>query len=202
MGGSHINTQILRARIADSRSGLDRRRRHPPDVARACAVERLSPAPMGYRRLSGALVRGLSGAQPLHGVRPLSAFRRGFRVLDQSRDPGAGDAVDPAADTARARHGPALAAAGDQPRADPDDRAAMACEHAADRHLCRAVGAVAFHPGRAWRADLDNRKMLAVRLDGLRRGVAQRDAGGAARTVLRRMDRASVSARTDCGRRT
>src|SRR6478735_5444531 len=37
--------------------GLDRRRRHPPDVAHACAVERLSPAPMGYRRLSGALVR-------------------------------------------------------------------------------------------------------------------------------------------------
>ena len=37
---------------------------------------------------------------------------------------------------------------GDQPRADPDHRAALACEHAADRHLCRAVGAGALHPGR------------------------------------------------------
>ena len=44
----------------------------------------------------------------------------------------------------------------------------------------------------AWRADLDDRKMPAVRLHGLCRGDPQRDAGGAARAVLPRMDRASA----------
>ena len=58
------------------------------------------------------------------------------------------------------------------------------------------VGAVALHPGRAWRADFRYRKMFAVRLDGLRRGFAQRNAGRAARTVLRRVDRASIPARS------
>ena len=75
-------------------------------------------------------------------------FGEDFELLDQPRDPGAGDAVDPAVDAARARHGAAVAAAGDQPRAGPDHLAALACQHAADRHLRRPVRAVAFHPGR------------------------------------------------------
>ena len=45
-----------------------------------------------------------------------------------------------------------------QPRADPDHRAALACQHAADRHLRRPVGAGALHPGRAWRARPRHRK--------------------------------------------
>ena len=85
---------------------------------------------------------------------------------------------------------------------DPDHRAALARQHAADRHLCRAVGAVAVHPGRAWRADLDARKMLAVRLHRLCRGDPQRHAGGAARAVLRRLDRAAVPRAADRRRRT
>src|SRR6185437_6314074 len=76
------------------------RDRHSPDVAGAGAVERLSAAPVGHRRVPGALVRRLSGPQPLHRVRPLSAFRRGLKLLDQSRHPGAGDTVAAAPDPA------------------------------------------------------------------------------------------------------
>src|SRR6185312_10928320 len=68
----------------------------PPDD-RAGVLERLSAAAIGYRRLSGALVRGLSRPQPLHGVRPLSALWRELRLLDQHRGPVAGDAVAVAA---------------------------------------------------------------------------------------------------------
>ena len=50
--------------------------------------------------------------------------------------------------------------------------------------------------------DFDHRKMPAVRLHRLRRRDPQRHAGGAARTVLRRLDRAAVSARADCRFRT
>ena len=49
---------------------------------------------------------------------------------------------------------------GDQPRADPDHGAALARQHAADRHLRRTVGAVAVHPGAARRQDFDDRKIL------------------------------------------
>ena len=196
MGGSRINTQILRARIADSRSAWI--------AAVAIPLMLLAPALWnGYPLLQwdtgGYLARWYEGylVPSRSTVFGLYLHFGEDSVLDQSRDPGAGDAVDPAADAARARHGPAVAAAGDQPRADPDHRAALARQHAADRHLCRALGAVAFHPGRAWRADFGNRKMLAVRLHRLCRGDAQRHAGGAARTVLRRLDRASVSARAD-----
>src|SRR5437879_5995150 len=150
--------------------GLDCRRHNPPDVDRAGALERLSAAPVGHRRLSGPVVRRLSGPQPVHRVRSLPAFRRGFELLDQSRDSGAGDAVDPATDAARVRHGPAIAAAGDEHRLDPDHGAAVARLYAADRHLCRPVGAVALYPGAARGEDFRNRKMFAVRVYGLRRG--------------------------------
>ena len=43
-------------------------------------------------------------------------------------------------------------------RPDPDHGAALARQHAADRHLCRPVGAVAVHPGPARRQDFHDRK--------------------------------------------
>src|SRR5207253_6327322 len=67
--------------------GLDRRGRYSPDAARPRFVEWLSAAPAGYRRLSGTVVRGLPRAQPLRRVWALPPLRRGFGVLDQSRDP-------------------------------------------------------------------------------------------------------------------
>ena len=53
-----------------------------------------------------------------------------------------------------------------------------------DRHFRRPVRAGALHPGRAWRADVDPGKMPAVWPHRFRRGNPQRDARGAARTVL------------------
>ena len=123
--------------------GLDIGHHHPPDVARAGIVERLSAAAMGHRRLSGALVRRLSGPQPLHRVRSLSALWRGFGLLAQSRHTGAGNPVDPATDVARVRDGQAVAASRREHRPGPDHGAALDRQHAADRHLCRACGAVA-----------------------------------------------------------
>ena len=152
-GQQHSHADFIRTRVTDPAWVWIVRGRHPPVAGRAGAVERLSAAAMGHRRLSGTLVRRLSGPQPLHRVRPLSAFRRGFVLLDQSRHPGAGDAVDPATGAARVRHAPAVAADGDQPRAGPDHGAALARHHAADRHLYRPVGAGAVHPGRAREAD-------------------------------------------------
>ena len=183
-GKSHQHADIAGADRCGYAVGLDRRHRHPIDVAGPRPVEWLSPAPVGYRRLPGAVVRRLSGAQPLHDVRPLSSFRRGFELLDQPRDQRAGDAVDPAVDAARTRDAAAVAAPGHQPRAGPDHRAALARQHATDRHFRRPVRAGALHPGRAWRADIDPGKMPAVRPHRFRRRDAQRNARGAARTVL------------------
>ena len=59
------------------------------------------------------------------------------------------------------------------------------------------LSVLALHRGRAWRADIDPGKMPAVRPHRFRRRDAQRSARGAARTVLYRLDRASVSARSD-----
>src|SRR5437879_2949520 len=70
-GNCHQHADFTRGRRVFA-LGLDRRHRHPPDVAYPSPLERLSAAPVGYRRLSGAMVRGLSGAEPLHGVRRLS----------------------------------------------------------------------------------------------------------------------------------
>ena len=58
----------------------------------------------------------------------------------------------------------AVPAAGDQPVAGPDHGAALARQHAADRHFRRPVGAVAVHPDPARRQDRANREMPAVRL--------------------------------------
>src|SRR2546430_15969797 len=79
-GRPHSYAAFTRAR--DRRCpGLGGRYRHSLSSARARHLERLSAASVGYRRLPGALVRGLSGPQPLHGVRALFAFWRGFLVL-------------------------------------------------------------------------------------------------------------------------
>ena len=58
------------------------------------------------------------------------------------------------------------------PRAGPDHFTAVARQHAADRHFRRPVGAGALHPGRAWRADIDPGKMPAVQSHRFRRGNA------------------------------
>src|ERR1700744_1851402 len=83
--------------------GLGIRAEHSACAPRAGDLERISAAARGPRRLAGAVVRRLPGSKPLDGVRPLPPFRRTFGLLDQSRDPGAGDAVDPATDAAHLR---------------------------------------------------------------------------------------------------
>src|ERR1700760_2741856 len=55
------------------RFGLAAGAGHPAVAGRARDLEWIPPAAMGHRRLSGPLVRGLSGPQPLHGVRAVSA---------------------------------------------------------------------------------------------------------------------------------
>src|SRR5439155_5422808 len=123
-GRPHSYAAFTRAR--DRRCpGLGGRDRHSLSSARTRHLERLSAASMGYRRLSGALVRGLSGPQPLHGIRAISAFRRGFLVLAQSRHPGAGNAVDPADDAARVRPVAAVPADRDRRSPGPRHRAAL-----------------------------------------------------------------------------
>src|SRR5215831_5388344 len=115
-------------------------RRPAPASDRAGVLERLPAASMGYWRLPGALVRGLSGPEPLHRVRPLSALRRGLELLDQPRRPVAGNAVAITAHAARAGVDADVSLRRDQPAPDPVDRAAVARQHAADRHLRGAVG--------------------------------------------------------------
>src|SRR5690349_25046047 len=61
-----------RRRLAD---GLGDCRRHSIDAARAGGLERLPAIAIRYRRLPGAVVRGLSRSQPIHRLWPLSAFR-------------------------------------------------------------------------------------------------------------------------------
>ena len=121
-------------------------------------------------------------------------FGAGIVLLDQSRDSGAGDAVDPAADAKSVRHADAVSHRGHQPRTDPDHRAALARQHAADRHLCRAGDPVAVPARRAWRPDLVDREMAAVRVHIVRRRHPQRNARRAAWPVLRRLDGAAISA--------
>jgi hypothetical protein len=52
---THHNTDLTRA-CCGLGLGLDNGPRHSPDAARARALERLSAASVGYRRLSGAVV--------------------------------------------------------------------------------------------------------------------------------------------------
>src|SRR5690242_12512027 len=61
-----------RRRLAD---GLGDCRRHSIDAARAGGLERLPAIAIRYRRLPGAVVRGLPRSQPIHRLWPLSAFR-------------------------------------------------------------------------------------------------------------------------------
>ena len=139
------------------------------------------------------MVRRLSRPQPLHRVRSLSAFRPRFVLLDQSRDSGAGDAVDPAADAKSVRHANAVSCRRRQPDIDRDHRAALARQHAADRYFRRAGDPGAFPARRAWRQDFVARKNAAVRIHLVRRGHAQRDARRAAWPVLRRLDGAAMA---------
>ena len=111
MGGSHISTQILRARTAaDARSAWI--------AAIAIPLMLLAPAlwngyPLlqwdtgGYlaRWYEGYLVPSRSTTFGLY-----LHFGEDFELLDQPRDQRAGDVVDPAVDAARARHIPAVAA--------------------------------------------------------------------------------------------
>src|ERR1700732_5038340 len=167
----HSYAGLTRARCGPG-LGLGNRRRHSPDAARAGALERVSAAAGGHRRLSGAVVRRLSRPQPLHRIRPLSASRRGLELLDQSGRSGTGHAVDPATDAARVRHVPAVAPVKVEPCASADHGAALARQHAADRYLCRPVGAVAVSSRVARRQDFRARKIRVVRLYRLRVGHA------------------------------
>src|SRR3984957_5105465 len=114
--------------------GLGDRCRDPPDAAHPGILERLPAAPVGYRRLSGALVRRLSGAQPIDRLRPLPALRRTKLFLAQPGDPGTGDDVDPATHAAGLWIGQTMAAVRREPDADPDHGAAVARQHAAQRY--------------------------------------------------------------------
>ena len=151
MGESHINTQILRAGITDSRSVWI--------AALAIPLMLLAPALWnGYPLLQwdtgGYLARWYEGyLVPSHSTvfGLYLHFGETFGFLDQSRDTGAGDAVDRAADAAGTGHGAAVAAAGDRACADPDHGTAVSRQHAADRHLARPFGAVALYPGPARR---------------------------------------------------
>ena len=73
-------------------------------------------------------------------------------------DSGAGDTLDPATDAARVWLANAVSDRGCQPRLDPDHGAALARQHAADRHLRRIIGAVALHSHCAWRQDFRHRR--------------------------------------------
>ena len=55
-GKSHQHADIAGADRCGHAVGLDRRHRHPIDVAGPRPLEWLSPAPVGYRRLPGAVV--------------------------------------------------------------------------------------------------------------------------------------------------
>src|SRR5580704_15540093 len=95
-----------------------------------------SPAAPGirHRRLPGALVRGLSGAEPLDDLWALPRRRLAARLLADRYPAGLGDGLD---------HRPVVAdpsgssdrVAGDHGAAGADDGAAVAGERAADRPI-------------------------------------------------------------------
>src|SRR3984957_16229011 len=126
--------------------GLGDLRRDPSDAALSGILERLPAAPIGYRRLSGTLVRRLSGPQPIDRVRPLPALRRNDPLLAQPGDPGGGDNVGPATHAARLWPCQTVASVRPEPGADSDHGLAVARQHAAYRYLCRSRGLVTVYP--------------------------------------------------------
>jgi hypothetical protein len=93
MEGSSITTQTLRARVGDQGLAWVAVVIIPPFLIAPALWNGHPLLQWDTGGLSGALVRGLSGPRPLDRVRPLSALRRGFELLDQSRPSGAGDAL-------------------------------------------------------------------------------------------------------------
>src|SRR5260370_37963156 len=69
-GKQHQYADFTRARDRPG-LGLDVSHRHPPDLNRAAAVERLSAPPVGTRRRSGPRLRWLPGPIPSYPVRHL-----------------------------------------------------------------------------------------------------------------------------------
>jgi hypothetical protein len=167
MEGSSITTQTLRARVGDQGLAWVAVVVIPPFL--------IAPALWnGYPLLQwdtgGYLARWYEGygPRPLDRVRPLSALRRGFELLDQSRPLGAGDALQLTLQV--------LSMA--QPFRLPTIGLLLILTAALpwlaimllNRHFRRARGAVAVHPGAAWREDFHSRNIVAVRLYRLRRG--------------------------------
>src|SRR6202020_3347589 len=93
LNGGHHDTHLERTRY-EFALGLGDRRRCPPDAAGARVLERLSPAPVGHRRLSGTLVRRLPRPQAIDRRWPLPPSRRKYPFLARPCDPGLGDDVD------------------------------------------------------------------------------------------------------------
>jgi hypothetical protein len=151
-GEDVINTRILRARIAYSRSAWI--------AAAAIPLMLLAPALWnGYPLLQwdtgGYLARWYEGylvpsRSTVFGIYLHFGEDAGFWL---NLGIQALATLWIVADVARLRHGAALAADRDGPRTDAVHRAAVAGEYAVDRHLCRTVGTVAVYSRRMRRED-------------------------------------------------
>ncbi len=116
-------------------------------AAGARPMERLSFPAIRQRRLSRAVVRGLSGAEPLDRLRPVCRRRMAARFLAGSAGAGGRRGVDHIADAAGVRPArPPIGAARHRDRARRDDLAAVARRHSAHRHFRGHRGAGAAPP--------------------------------------------------------
>src|SRR3984885_5635971 len=107
--------------------------------ALAGAVEPLAAPGIRHRRLSGALVRGLSCAEPLDDLWALPRRRLAARLLAQRHPASLGDGLDRRPVVADPS-GPSDCAAGDRGGAGVDDRAGVARRsRVAIRALCTGV---------------------------------------------------------------
>src|SRR3984957_2502310 len=119
--------------------------------ALAGAVEPLAAPGIRHRRLSGALVRRLSGAEPLDDLWALPRRRLAARLLAQRHPASLGDGLDHRPVVADPS-GPSDCAAGDRGGAGVDDGAAVADERSADRYFCRSRRAGVVRAGVARRS--------------------------------------------------
>ncbi len=187
--------------------GLGRRYCDPRTSARSGDLEWLSAARIRYRRLSGAMVRRLSRAEPFDRLRHLPSFGPRLVLLDQSGISGAADAVDPAIDPSRTRHGATVAASRHRRRSGPDHGAALARQHVVNRHFRGTGSPLAFHSRRAQRQALDHREDHAVSVHIIRGRNPQRHVRRSVRPLLSRLDDEAVAAaqtpvdRPDSGQR-
>src|SRR5262245_22545125 len=113
----------------------------PCGPARAGVVERLSAAAVRHRRVSRALVRRLSRAQPLHGVRAFSPRRGRTSFLARAPPAGRMHGLGDFAGAAGVRTWRRTVALGHCCcRSRVCHGIAIPRQHAADRHFCRACG--------------------------------------------------------------